>query len=109
MGYAFQAEGIKIGFYYSLLEWHHPDYTIDRNHPRSQTSDSAYAAVNKGKNMDVYREYVKNQVTELLTNYREVSIIWLDYSFTAPFNMTSGLSSKEKLVDTFIPLETSKE
>jgi len=78
---AFRAEDIKIGFYYSLLDWHHPDYTIDRNHPQSQTSDSAYAAVNKGKNMDVYREYVKNQVTELLTNYGEVSIIWLDYSF----------------------------
>ena len=31
---AFRAEGLKIGFYYSLLDWHHPDYTIDRVHPQ---------------------------------------------------------------------------
>jgi len=30
---AARAEGIKIGFYYSLLDWHHPDYTVDRCHP----------------------------------------------------------------------------
>jgi alpha-L-fucosidase len=78
---AFRAEGIKIGFYYSLLDWHHPDYTIDRNHPQSQMSDSAYQRINKGRNMDKYREYIKQQVTELLTNYGEVSLLWLDYSF----------------------------
>ena len=27
---AFRAEGLKVGFYYSLIDWHHPDYTIDR-------------------------------------------------------------------------------
>src|SRR5258706_1280678 len=30
---AFRAEGIKVGFYYSLIDWHHPDYTIDEFHP----------------------------------------------------------------------------
>ena len=78
---AFRAEGIKIGFYYSLLDWHHPDYTIDRNHPQSQDSDSAYARLNKGRDMAKYREYIKNQVTELMTNYGDISILWLDYSF----------------------------
>jgi len=78
---AFRAEGIKIGFYYSLLDWHNPDYTIDRNHPQSQASDTAYERMNKGRDMNKYREYIKNQVTELLTNYGEISVIWLDYSF----------------------------
>ncbi|MGE4565870.1 MAG: alpha-L-fucosidase, partial [Victivallaceae bacterium] len=27
---AFRAEGLKVGFYYSLIDWHHPDFTIDR-------------------------------------------------------------------------------
>ncbi len=80
---AFRAEGLKIGFYYSLLDWHHPDYTIDRNHPLSADSDEAYAKLNKGKNMDVYRKYIKDQVRELLTNYGTIDIIWLDYSFPA--------------------------
>jgi alpha-L-fucosidase len=78
---AFRAEGLKVGFYYSLLDWHHPDYTIDSNHPQRQTSDSAYARLNKTRDMSKYREYVKNQVKELLTNYGEISIIWFDFSF----------------------------
>ena len=30
---AFRAEGIKIGFYHSLIDWHHPDFVIDGYHP----------------------------------------------------------------------------
>jgi alpha-L-fucosidase len=78
---ALRAEGLKVGFYYSLIDWHHPDYTIDRCHPLRQESDSAYARLNKGKDMAKYREYLKNQVRELLTNYGEISVIWFDFSF----------------------------
>jgi alpha-L-fucosidase len=78
---AFRSEGLKVGFYYSLIDWHHPDYTIDRYHPLRQESDSAYARLNKGRDMNKYREYIKNQVRELLTNYGEISIIWFDFSF----------------------------
>lgn len=79
---AFRAEGIKIGFYYSLLDWHHPDYTIDQHHPLSPASqtDTAYARVNKGRDMAVYRKYIQNQVTELLSNYGKIDILWLDFS-----------------------------
>ena len=31
--------------------------------------------------MNKYREYIKNQVRELLTKYGEISIIWFDFSF----------------------------
>ncbi len=78
---AFRAEGLKVGFYYSLIDWHHPDYTVDRMHPLRQESDAAYDQLNAGKDMAKYREYVKNQVRELLTNYGEISIIWFDFSF----------------------------
>ncbi len=78
---AFRAEGLKVGFYYSLIDWHHPDYTIDRNHPQRQETDTAYARLNRGRDMNKYREYMKNQVRELLTNYGEISIIWFDFSF----------------------------
>lgn len=79
---AFRAEGLKIGFYYSLLDWHHPDYTIDKSHPQSPQDTSQYALLNKGRDMNVYRQYLKDQVRELLTNYGEVDIMWLD--FTSP-------------------------
>jgi alpha-L-fucosidase len=78
---AFRAEGLKVGFYYSLIDWHHPDYIIDSNHPQRQNSDTAYARLNKGRDMNKYREYIRNQVRELLTNYGEISVIWFDFSF----------------------------
>ena len=63
---AFRAEGLHIGFYYSLLDWHHPDFTIDMYHPRRDDPD-AYEQ-NQGRDMRKYAEYMRNQVTELLTN-----------------------------------------
>lgn len=81
---AFRAEGLKVGFYYSLLDWHHPDFTIDRNHPQrlgEEATEADYAKLNKGKDMAKYRQYMKDQVTELLTNYGKVSIIWFDFSY----------------------------
>jgi alpha-L-fucosidase len=78
---AFRAEGLKVGFYYSLIDWHHPDFTIDSRHPQRQDNEANYEKLNKGKDMARYREYMKNQVTELLTNYGEISIIWFDFSY----------------------------
>jgi alpha-L-fucosidase len=78
---AFRAEGLKVGFYYSLIDWHHPDYTVDRMHPQRPANEADYAKLNAGKDMARYREYMKNQVRELLTNYGEISIIWFDFSF----------------------------
>ncbi|MCG8320806.1 MAG: alpha-L-fucosidase [Cytophagales bacterium] len=78
---AFRKEGLKIGFYYSLIDWHHPAYTIDRVHPQSAGSDEEYQKLNTGRDMSVYRKYLKDQVTEILTNYGKVDVLWLDYSF----------------------------
>ncbi|HEY4208924.1 MAG TPA: alpha-L-fucosidase, partial [Puia sp.] len=80
---AFRAKGLKIGFYYSLLDWHHPDYTMDNVHPLVQfdKSDSAYARLNKGRDMAKYRQYLRNQITELLTNYGKIDVLWLDWSW----------------------------
>ena len=38
--------------------------------------------------MSKYREYIKNQVRELLTNYGEISIIWFDFSFPEKYGKT---------------------
>lgn len=80
---AFRAQGLKVGFYYSLLDWHHPDYTIDEIHPQSpkDKSDASYAALNKKRDMAKYRLYMRNQITELLTKYGKIDILWLDFSF----------------------------
>jgi len=82
---AFRAEGLKIGFYYSLIDWHHPEYTIDKNHPQSANTKEEYDALNKDRDMKIYREYLKNQVREILTNYGKIDILWLDFSFPGEF------------------------
>jgi alpha-L-fucosidase len=82
---AFKAEGLGIGFYYSLIDWHHPEYTIDRVHPRSADTKEEYDELNKDRDMAVYREYLKNQVREILTNYGKIDILWLDFSFPGEF------------------------
>nr|MCR5485085.1 alpha-L-fucosidase [Clostridiales bacterium] len=76
---AFRAEGLRVGFYYSLLDWHHPDYTVDRYHPRRDDGD--IAEMNKGRDMKRYAKYMRDQVTELLTNYGKIDILWFDFSF----------------------------
>ena len=82
---AFRVEGLGIGFYYSLIDWHHPEYTIDRVHPQRKSTQKEYDELNKDRDMAVYREYLKNQVREILTNYGKIDILWLDFSFPGEF------------------------
>jgi alpha-L-fucosidase len=76
---AFRAEGLKVGLYYSLLDWHHPDYPAygDRHHPMRDNEEY------KGRSQDFsrYVEYLHGQVRELLTNYERIDIIWFDFSY----------------------------
>ena len=83
---AFRAEGIKIGFYYSLIDWHHPDFTVDGVHPLQpkSESDADYAAINKGRDWNKYKTYLHNQIRELMTNYGKIDILWLDFSYPNP-------------------------
>ena len=76
---AFRAEGLHIGFYYSLIDWHHPDFPIDQLHPRRK-DENAYE-LNQGRDMHKYAEYMRNQVTELLTNYGKIDVLWFDFSY----------------------------
>lgn len=77
---AFRAEGIKVGFYYSLLDWHHPDYPAynDTHHP--MRGNEAYKH-QQGQHFERYREYMHNQIRELLTNYGKIDIMWFDFSY----------------------------
>lgn len=79
---AFRAEGIKVGFYYSLIDWHHPEFPIDRIHPRRDDPDAEEQS--RGRDMKAYAEYMRNQVTELLTNYGKIDVIWFDFSYDFP-------------------------
>ena len=74
---AFRAEGIKVGLYYSIIDWHHPDYPNVGNHP--QRDDKEFAK--RTFNWDNYVKYMHGQVEELVKNYGKIDIMWFDYSF----------------------------
>lgn len=70
---AFRAEGLKAGFYYSLIDWHHPEFTIDRVHPMRNNEQE------RAKNVDW--DIVK--YAQLLSDASEIKFVdrvghWLD-------------------------------
>lgn len=77
---AFRSEGLRVGFYYSLIDWHHPDFPIDILHPRRDDPDAL--ELSKGRDMRKYAQYMRNQVTELMTNYGKIDILWFDFSYS---------------------------
>ena len=76
---AFRAEGIRVGLYYSLIDWHHPDYQIDLFHPMRAVENAK--ELNKTRDMARYREYLFNQVREILTGYGKIDILWFDFTY----------------------------
>ena len=76
---AFRAEGLRVGFYYSLLDWHHPDYPLDRIHPMSANKEFREKA--RGRDMRKYVDYMENQLRELLTGFGQIDCLFVDFSF----------------------------
>jgi alpha-L-fucosidase len=65
-------QGIKICFYYSLLDWYRNDYQWETGNTGKKSGRTSKS------NWDSYIQFMKTQLTELLTNYGEVSGIWFD-------------------------------
>ncbi|MBD3319611.1 MAG: alpha-L-fucosidase [Chitinivibrionales bacterium] len=76
---AFRNEGLKVGFYYSLIDWRYPDFPVDARHP--QRNDSEFRTKTQGRDVSRYAAYMRNQVEELLTRFGPVDIIWFDFSY----------------------------
>ena len=68
---ACRKEGIKLFFYHSHLDWHHPDYF-----PRGRTG--RFAGRDEKGDFNRYLDYMDTQLEELLTGYGDVGGIWFD-------------------------------
>ena len=81
---AFRGVGLHAGLYYSLLDWEHPDYALDRIHPRRNDPDwnkPLGVTPEPHRDMTKYRDYMFKQIRELLENYGEIPLMWFDFSF----------------------------
>lgn len=76
---AFRNEGLKVGLYYSVIDWHHPDYPhySDMMHP--QRNNAAFKDIKH--NWGNYLKYMHGQVEELTTRYGKIDVMWFDFSY----------------------------
>ena len=73
---ACRREGLKLGFYYSLLDWTREDYPWQKMGPEHR--DRGYGRDPAKQDYESYLKFMKDQLTELLTNYGAVNCIWFD-------------------------------
>ncbi len=91
---AFRERGLKVGFYYSIIDWHHSDYPKydDPFHPMRGNENFKGEKIN----WERYLEYMHGQVRELMTSYGKIDILWLDFSYG---NMKGEKWKARELVD----------
>jgi len=84
-------QGIKLVCYYSLLDWYRSDYQYETGRTGQGTGRT------EKSNWQAYLNFMKAQLTELLTNYGEISGIWFDghWDQTAP----EGAKDRSSRVD----------
>lgn len=76
---ACRAEGLKVGLYYSLIDWHHPSFPVDGTHP--QRDDEEFKAATADRDIRDYQRYLHGQVRELLTSFGRVDYLFFDFSY----------------------------
>jgi len=64
-------QGIRLCFYHSIMDWHHPDY-LPRREWEKETRPAGDAS------LDRYLDYMKSQIREILTGYGPIGILWFD-------------------------------
>ena len=76
---ACRAEGLRVGFYHSVIDWHHDqyEYALSKQLPHP-LKGKPYP--NGSREHAKYLEFLAAQAKELLTRYGPVDILWWDYS-----------------------------
>ena len=82
---AFRAEGLRVGLYHSLIDWHHPQMTLDNFiGPYAFIPEEERKKMNTGRDQAKYAQYLHGQVRELLTKFGKIDALWCDFSYPKP-------------------------
>ncbi len=76
---AIRSEGLKVGYYHSVIDWHHPQYDYVKA-DKLPYPLKGKPSPNGPRNHDIYVNYLHHQARELFSNYGKVDVIWWDYS-----------------------------
>ena len=75
-------EGIKICWYHSIMDWHHPDYLPRREWEKDRPTT--------GADFRKYVDHLKNQLKEIVTKYGDIGILWFDGEWESTWNHKYG-------------------
>lgn len=84
---ACRRHNIKICWYHSIMDWHHPDYLPRRDWETNRSEE--------GADFDRYVTYMKNQLKELVTNYGDIGVLWFDGEWERTWNREYGFDLYE--------------
>jgi len=88
-------QGMKMCWYYSIMDWHHPDYLPRREWEKDRSAEGADSAR--------YLRYMREQLKELVTNYGDIGVLWFDGEWENTWNQKLG----RELYDYVRSLQTS--
>jgi alpha-L-fucosidase len=91
-----RSEGIRIGIYYSLSDWHHADYPAWRDDDRPYVF-GASPPMPTDQQWNRYLEFMSGQLRELLTNYGPVDLVWFDGGWERPVDRWRGAELVEMM------------
>ncbi len=80
---ACREQGLKMCWYHSIMDWHHPDYLPRRDWENRPA---------EGADFNRFVQHLKNQVRELLTNYGPIGVMWFDGEWENTWNHEYGLA-----------------
>jgi len=75
--------GLKMCWYHSIMDWHHPDYLPRREWEKNRSTE--------GANLERYIAHMKAQLKELITNYGDIGVLWFDGEWENTWNNQHGL------------------
>ncbi|MDR8393810.1 alpha-L-fucosidase [Aliifodinibius sp. S!AR15-10] len=83
-----EKQGIEFGIYYSIADWHHPDYPVNQ-----RSLKPAYQSASEAKKKEAmadYIPYMKGQLKEIIENY-DPAVLWFDGEWESPWTHQMGM------------------
>lgn len=94
---ASRKQGIKFGVYHSIVDWHHPQ-AQGNLYPNYNAGQKDQSVVNP-EFPEYFKNYLKPQVKELLTNYGDIDVVWFDGDWIADYTTEMGKEMYDFIMD----------
>lgn len=80
---ALREEGLRVGVYFSVIDWHHPDFPYQNTglpHWMQHANNKALPDPNPARDMARYVDFMHKQVEEVVSQYGPIDVLWWDWS-----------------------------